>query len=212
MPRIEAPTVREHHDRRRERLLNAARACLLDPTLRSVGFEHVGPRAGIRRNSVYLYFPSDTHLYLALAEEDVPRLRDELEAATAAAPRDEALAVLVETMLAEVPRVELEVLRRLATGPAAQRGPEVLARVDELRDERAQPLAKVFSEYGLEHPQVAARLALGLLDAAARELEQGADPTLVRAMAADHLRALARHSRARSDFSSRAGARAASAQ
>lgn len=178
MPRIEAPTVREHHDQRRERLLEAARACLLDPAIRSVGFEHVGPRAGIRRNSVYLYFPSETHLYLALAESDVPALAKQL--AEAAATAHDKLAAIVDLVLASAPREEFELLRRLASRTASQRPDLVTARLGELRRELAQPLVSILADDGVSSPDVVGLLALGTLEAALDAIVQGEDRAAVR--------------------------------
>lgn len=179
MPRIEAPTVREHHDQRRERLLDAARACLVDPAIRSVGFEHVGPRAGIRRNSVYLYFPSETHLYLALAESDVPAFAKQLAEAAAAATHDK-LAAIVDVVLASAPREEFEILRRLATRTASQRPDLVATRLGELRRELAEPLVSVLADEGVGSADLVGLLALGTLEAALDAIAQGEDRDAVR--------------------------------
>lgn len=57
MPRIDAPTVAEHHARQHRALLDAARA-LLAETGRAPSMAEVGRRAGLARSSVYQYFPS----------------------------------------------------------------------------------------------------------------------------------------------------------
>jgi AcrR family transcriptional regulator len=192
MPRIEAPTVREHHDRRRQRLLEAARGCLLDPAIRSIGFEHVGPRAGIRRNSVYLYFPSETHLYVALAEEDIPVFAEELAAAAHREEGDGAFAAIVDTTLAKVPRAEFEVLRRLAVRSTSQQADLARARLVELRDQLAEPLARLLGERGASEPMLSARLALGILEAACDAIVEGKDAHAVRTAAVEAMSRLAR--------------------
>jgi AcrR family transcriptional regulator len=169
MPRIEAATVREHHDLRRQRLLEAARASLLDPSLRSVGFEHIGPRAGIRRNSVYLYFPSETHLYIALAEQEVAELAKALEDVVASNEGDAAFSAIVDLVLCPEPRVEFELLRRLATRTTAQRADLAVSRSQELYTELARPLAALYEAQGAQPAGHLARLAVGILEAAASE-------------------------------------------
>jgi AcrR family transcriptional regulator len=57
VPRIDAPTVAEHHARQRRALLDATRS-LLAETGQAPSMAAVGRRAGLARSSVYQYFSS----------------------------------------------------------------------------------------------------------------------------------------------------------
>lgn len=71
MPRIDAPTVAEHHARQRRALLNAARA-LLAETGEAPSMTAVGRRAGLARTSVYQYFDSPEALLHAVVADVLP--------------------------------------------------------------------------------------------------------------------------------------------
>ena len=58
MPRIDAPTVAEHHAQRRAALLAAAEELLAEQGVEAVTPAAVGARAGLARSSVYQYFSS----------------------------------------------------------------------------------------------------------------------------------------------------------
>lgn len=85
MPRIDAPTVAEHHDRQRRALLDAARA-LLAETGEAPSMAAVGRRAGLARSSVYQYFTSPEALLHAVVADVFPdwatKVREHVEAAT----------------------------------------------------------------------------------------------------------------------------------
>lgn len=85
MPRIDAPTVAEHHDRQRRALLDAARA-LLAETGEAPSMTAVGRRAGLARSSVYQYFSSPEALLHGVVADVFPdwatQVRDRVEAAT----------------------------------------------------------------------------------------------------------------------------------
>ncbi len=85
MPRIDAPTVAEHHDRQRRALLDAARA-LLAETGEAPSMTAVGRRAGLARSSVYQYFSSPEALLHGVVADVFPdwaaQVRERVEAAT----------------------------------------------------------------------------------------------------------------------------------
>ncbi len=55
MPRIDAPTVREHHDLQRDAILDAVGAILADEGYDGVELAAVGQRVGLARTSLYRY-------------------------------------------------------------------------------------------------------------------------------------------------------------
>lgn len=71
MPRIDAPTVAEHHDRQRRALLDAARA-LLAETGEAPSMAAVARRAGLARSSVYQYFSAPEALLEAVVADVFP--------------------------------------------------------------------------------------------------------------------------------------------
>jgi AcrR family transcriptional regulator len=71
VPRIDAPTVAEHHDRQRRALLDAARA-LLAETGQAPSMAAVGRRAGLARSSVYQYFGSPEALLHGVVADVFP--------------------------------------------------------------------------------------------------------------------------------------------
>ena len=84
MPRIEAPTVAEHHARQRRALLDAARG-LLGENAAVPSMGAVARRAGLARTSVYQYFDSADELLAAVVADVFPgwarRVLDHVEAA-----------------------------------------------------------------------------------------------------------------------------------
>lgn len=71
MPKIDAPTVAEHHARRRRALLDAARS-LLASTGRVPTMGELGEKAGLARSSVYQYFESTEALLEAVVADVLP--------------------------------------------------------------------------------------------------------------------------------------------
>lgn len=71
MPRIDAPTVAEHHARQRRGLLDAARS-LLAETGEAPSMAAVARRAGLARSSVYQYFASPQALLHAVVSDVFP--------------------------------------------------------------------------------------------------------------------------------------------
>jgi AcrR family transcriptional regulator len=71
VPRIDAPTVAEHHARQHRALLDAAWA-LLAETGEAPSMTAVGRRAGLARSSVYQYFDSPEALLHAVVADVFP--------------------------------------------------------------------------------------------------------------------------------------------
>ncbi|MCD6639753.1 MAG: TetR/AcrR family transcriptional regulator [Nocardioides sp.] len=85
MPRIEAPTVAEHHARQRRALLDAARA-LLAETGEAPSMAATGRRAGLARSSVYQYFASSEELLQAVVADVFPAWAEDVRRRVEAAP------------------------------------------------------------------------------------------------------------------------------
>ena len=78
MPRIDAPTVVEHHARQRRALLDAARA-LLAETGQAPSMAAVARKAGLARSSVYQYFDSAEGLLHAVVADVFPDWADQVQ-------------------------------------------------------------------------------------------------------------------------------------
>ncbi|MBI1377576.1 MAG: TetR family transcriptional regulator [Frankiales bacterium] len=173
MPRIEAPTVAEHHRMRRAALLEAAEEVLAEQGADALTLGAVGERAGLARSSVYQYFSSAGALMAALVEDAFPRSTDRLRAAVdaEATPRGkvDAFAVTALGLATDRTHRSLEVLGAVDL-PA-----ECRARLLELHHEQAAPLVDALTALGLASPEVTARLVLGIVHAAAALVTEGLD-------------------------------------
>lgn len=76
MPKINAPTVREHHTIVKERLLDATEQILREEGIEALSASAVAAKAGIARNSIYRYVSSVDDLRLLTLARYVPRWRD----------------------------------------------------------------------------------------------------------------------------------------
>ncbi|MHB1903257.1 MAG: TetR/AcrR family transcriptional regulator [Ferrimicrobium sp.] len=156
-----APTVKEHHAQRRQALLDAAKESLLNPSIRSVNFEAVGPRAGLRRNSVYLYFPSENHLALELAEDVLPGYQEQLVAAMKRhrEPREQ-ITGYAKVIVSPDARLAHEVLRNLEN---RDRTPEIAAKVKEYYVELSRPIVEPLKALKMTDPETTAVLLFTML-------------------------------------------------
>ena len=156
-----APTVKEHHAQRRQALLDAAKESLLNPTIRSVNFEAVGPRAGLRRNSVYLYFPSENHLAVELAEDVLPGYQEQLVTAMKRhrEPREQ-ITGFAKVVTAPDARLAHEVLRNLEN---RDRTPDIASKVKEYYLELSRPLVEPLKLLKLTDPDNTAVLLFTML-------------------------------------------------
>ena len=69
MPRIEAPTVAEHHARRRGDILDAAGRLFAERGVVATDLKDVAVEVGLSRTALYRYFPDRDRLFLAWAEQ-----------------------------------------------------------------------------------------------------------------------------------------------
>ena len=75
MPKISAPTVREHRELMTARLVDAAEKILKDEPGKTLSAGAVAAAAGIARNSIYRYVGSVDDLRLLVLERNVPKWR-----------------------------------------------------------------------------------------------------------------------------------------
>jgi AcrR family transcriptional regulator len=172
MPRIDAPTVAEHHAQRRAALLAAAEELLAEQGVDAVTPAAVGSRAGLARSSVYQYFASAPAILAAVVEDAFPRATDQLrvamdEAETPGAQVD----AYVTTALALAGDRTHRSLRALAV---ADLPPQCQSRMDELHRAQSEPLVDALRALGERDAALTARLVSGVVRAAAQAIAEGA--------------------------------------
>lgn len=170
MPRIDAPTVAEHHVMRRDAIIAAARDLLGTAGASAVTPAAVAGRSGLARTSVYQYFPSTGALLAAAVEATF-------------ADSSAALAAGVEQ--AGDPRSRIHAYVRDALRLAARDHgpfhqltlsdlpPECVARVRELHDELVAPLRSAVDAFGVRDTTVVTGLVFGAISAAVQLVEHG---------------------------------------
>jgi AcrR family transcriptional regulator len=178
VPRIDAPTVAEHHAKRRAALLEAAEQVLADLGLDALSLGAVGAEAGLARSSVYQYFDSTPALLVAVVEDAFPRatqrLRDAVDAQND--PRAKVDAYVGTALELATDRTH----RSLAALAGADLPAECRARVAELHSEQDAPLRDALRELGDRTPDLTARLMVALVRGAAQAVAEGASLTTVR--------------------------------
>jgi len=171
MPKIDAPTVAEHHRRRRAALIEAGGTLLAEQGLDAVTLASVGAATGLARSSVYQYFDSTPALIAAVVEDAFPRATDLLAAAVAKAPTP------LEKVTSYV-RVALD----LAADPAhrslyaladADLPVHCRARLGELHQEQYAPLVDAVAGLGVKDAVLTTRLLGGLIQSGARAINDG---------------------------------------
>jgi AcrR family transcriptional regulator len=172
MPRIDAPTVAEHHVMRRAAIIAAARDLLGTAGASAVTPAAVASRSGLARTSVYQYFPSTGALLAAAVEATFADSSESLAAVVAQAgdPRSRIHAYVRDAL-------------RLAArdhGPFHQLTlsdlpPECVARVRELHDELLAPLRTAVEDLGVRDTTLVTGLVFGAISAAVQLVDHGRD-------------------------------------
>lgn len=172
MPRIDAPTVAEHHVMRRDAIIAAARDLLGTAGASAVTPAAVAARSGLARTSVYQYFPSTGALLAAAVEATFTDSSATLAAGVAQAgdPR------------ARIHAYVRDALRLAARdhGPFHQLTlsdlpPECVARVRELHDELLAPLQSGIEDFGVRDTSLVTGLVFGAISAAVQLVDHGRD-------------------------------------
>lgn len=173
MPRIDAPTVAEHHARQRAALIAAARAALGEGGVAAVTPGAVARAAGLARTSVYQYFPSTDALVTAAIEGMF---------ADAATQIGHALDGHSDPWSRV--RAFVSVALRAAAGEfgpfhgfsAADLPETARVRLRELREELAAPLVESVAQLGVADPQRTTAVVAGAVGAGIG-LIRGGSPT-----------------------------------
>lgn len=172
MPRIDAPTVAEHHVMRRGAIVAAARDLLGTSGASAVTPAAVAGRSGLARTSVYQYFPSTGALLAAAIEATFADSSDRLEAAVAQAgdPRARIQAYVRDAL--HLAARDHGPFRQLTL---ADLPPECAARVRELHDALVSPLRAAVEAFGVRDTALATTLVFGAISAAVQLVDHGFD-------------------------------------
>lgn len=185
MPKIDAPTVAEHHRRRREALLAATERLLAETGIDGVTLGAVGALAGLARSSVYQYFDSAPALLAALVEDRMPRSLAQLDADTAAADPVDRVDAFVRSALRTTTDTTHRALSALAD---ADLPAECAMRLAELHLGQQAPLRAALADLGAPDPELTAELVMSLIEGATRAVVRGAplDAVVARTLALVH--------------------------
>ncbi|GAB2612660.1 TetR/AcrR family transcriptional regulator [Pseudactinotalea suaedae] len=189
MPRIQAPTVAEHHQRQRRALIEAAMG-LLAETAETPSMAIVGQRAGLARSSVYQYFASADELMAAVVADLFPDwVRQVLSRVEAAATPEDRVWAYIEANVDLFTSSAQEVARALTrvVGPDVLQGP-----MQEFHEQLQVPLQEALRASGEPEPEAMAALIDTVLVHALRghDDSSGEDPAAVRDRALARLRRL----------------------
>ena len=172
MPKIDAPTVAEHHSRRRAGLVAAGADLLATGGVDAVTLAGVGAATGLARSSVYQYFDSGPALLAAVVEDVFPRSTATLQRAVdrASSPQDkvDAYVVTAHDLASDTSHRSLYALA--GTGLPE----DCRARIAELHQEQFAPLLAAVTEVGVTDPGLTTRLLLGVLQSATQAVVEGA--------------------------------------
>lgn len=172
VPRIDAPTVAEHHAMRRDAIVTAARDLLATAGPSAVTPAAVAGRSGLARTSVYQYFPSTGALVAAAVEVTFAAANEGLAAAVAQAGGSRAR---VHAYVRHALRLAAEGHGPFGQLAVAELPPECVARVRELHGALLAPLETAVDDLGVPDPALLTGLVFGVIAAAAQLLDHGHD-------------------------------------
>lgn len=177
MPKIDAPTVAEHHAMRRAAILGAATDLLGREGVSAVTPAAVAASAGLARSSVYQYYPSTGALVGAGVEETFRRSLVALEHAMSGAgsPQERVLAYVDAGLTAAV-----DGHQPMAAYVGLDLPDECRARVVEMHRALVAPLVDALAEGGVSDAQGVAELVGGVVSAGATQVRRGESLAAVR--------------------------------
>lgn len=169
MPRIDAPTLAEHREQRRDALLDAATTLMREEG--TLTMAQVAERAGLSRSAVYEYYRSAADLIADVLVDELAAWIDHLQAAVEGIddPRDR-LSTWIRSALDYVADGRHALVRAAgdATLPPVRR-----AQVQGLHRQLAGPVIEALREMHVDAPERLAAYVWGVVEAATRQIEAG---------------------------------------
>ena len=192
MPKIDAPTVAEHREMVRTRLIDAAEAILRAGPPEELTAAEVSAAAGIARNSIYRYVGSVEELRGMVADRYLPDwLLSVVAAMDAATAPEERVVAWVRANLEQAAKTGhgwlMEAARRRSPGTSID---DVVAQAHTGMRER---LTAAWVDLLPEHPEqvpIATGLIVGILEAGFRQIDRGQPVDLVIQLGTTAARAL----------------------
>ncbi len=170
MPKIDAPTVVEHHARKRAAIVSAAVELLGADGAGAVTPAAVAAAAGLARTSVYQYYPSTGALVGAAVEEVFRRaLADLTEAMAGARTPGARVTAYVDASLAAALHGHFP----QGTYHGSELTAETQERVHRLHDALVDPLVAALRDAGVPDAVGVAGLVGGVVNAAAVQVQHG---------------------------------------
>ena len=169
MPRIDAPTLAEHREQRRDALLEAATTVMRESG--TVTMSAVAERTGLSRTAVYEYYRSSADLIADVLVDELAAWIDHLaEAIDGIADPRERLVTWIRAALAYVEDGRNALVRAAgdATLPPVRR-----AQVQTLHRDLAAPVYVALREIGVTDAERIASYVWGVVEAATRHIESG---------------------------------------
>ena len=172
VPRIDAPTVAEHHVMRRTAIVAAARDLLGTSGVAAVTPAAVAAESGLARTSVYQYFPSTDALVAAAVEATFANSADLLAdvVAQAGGPRER-----IEAYVREALRIAARDHNPFHQLTLADLPPGCVARVRVLHDELVAPLRSAVEDLGVPDAALVTGLIFGAISSAVQLVDHGHD-------------------------------------
>ena len=172
MPRIEAATIAEQREWRRQQLIDAAASIALESGGAAITVAAVAQRAGLARTSVYEYFASSDELVADLIISELRAFAQTLSDAVSDERQSEEIirkwVVAALTYIADGRHLLAKALNSVT--PTGARAHEIGAAHRHL----LQPLHSALSEMGIEDKSYALSMVQSLTDASAKRIEAGA--------------------------------------
>lgn len=169
MPRIDAPTLAEHREQRRDALLDAATSVMRESG--TVTMSAVAERTGLSRTAVYEYYRSSADLIADVLVDELAAWIDHLaEAIEGIEDPRERLVTWIRAALAYVEDGRHALVRAAgdATLPPVRR-----AQVQTLHRDLAAPVYVALREIGVTDAERLASYVWGVVEAATRHIESG---------------------------------------
>jgi len=173
MPRIEAATLAEHRDQRRNELLTAGCDLLLEQGPTAVTMAAVGSRTGLSRPGVYEYFASTDDLLTEVLIEHLSAWSRRIAQCLADQSDPD---TCIRVYVAETLTMRSTGMNVTVPGEGAI-PVEVMARLRDHLSDITTPLLSALTEIGVRDPERALRMVQAVVDAAARRVQPATDPT-----------------------------------
>ena len=169
MPKIAAPNIEEHVRQQTEKLLDAASQLFRERGYFATDLSDIARSIGLKRNSLYRYYPNKDHILLACIQRDVaPWIAKEQTIAEAITDPYERIDALIDMQIdfaISPDHASLQLMEEIRlAAPDLKR--EVMAVHDDMQKVLSQTVENLTSPQGRD-PKILVPLIYGMIHAAA---------------------------------------------